>query len=851
MIPSSPSSTVVSVPLKSNRLVISRHRLVHGVAHLLHVYLGNNIETWHAPTLDGPGDTGEPNVLRARPIPGASGGGGPVRSYSAGMPNRHLTLTQWGAYELERDGDDVVAVHPFAADPDPSPIGQSLSAVRQNRVMRPAVRESWLRQGPGAAPERRGAEPFVEVDWDTVLDLAAGELDRVRSEFGNEAIYGGSYGWASAGRFHHTQSQIHRFLAAIGGYTRSVNSYSLAAAEVIVPHVLGMSYDDVQSAHTSWPVIAAHTDLFVAFGGIPLKNSQVQYGGHGRHLLRHWVETAAGNGTRFVNISPIRDDVLDAAGAEWLPVRPNTDTAVMLALATTMVEDGTADEGFLDRYCTGWDRFAAYLAGAADGVAKTAEWAAEISGLDPDAIRELARAMTAGRTMVNASWSLQRADHGEQPFWATMALASVVGQIGLPGGGFGLGYGAVGSLGNGVNRVELPRLGRGHNAVRTFIPVARIADMLLDPGGEFDYDGGRYRYPDIRLIYWAGGNPFHHHQDLNRLLEAWRKPETVIVHEPVWNALARHADIVLPATTSMERTDIGGAPVDDHLFAMEAVIPPVGEARNDFDIFAGLSERLGVGEVFTEGRNADEWVRHLYERFRTLNPGRPPYEEFVALGHLRHGADPSRPAHLVLLDRFRSDPDAHPLVTPSGRIELWSETIAGFGYGDCPPHPTWLEPAEWLGAASDEAVAYPLHLISNQPATRLHSQWDHGVTSRNSKIADREPVRLHPADADARGIASGDVVRIFNDRGSCLAGALVSDALRPGVVQLSTGAWFDPVEPATPGSMCRHGNPNVLTRDAGTSSLAQGPTAQTCLVEVERWEGPVPAVGAFELPELI
>ncbi len=758
-----------------------------------------------------------------------------------------MTLTHWGAYELESDGAEIRAVVPFEEDPDPSPIGESLREATGARVARPSIRRSWLVDGPGASTERRGADPFVEVDWDTALDLVAGELERVRSRYGNESIFGGSYGWASAGRFHHAQSQLHRFLALIGGYTAKVDTYSHAAAEVIVPHVLGMSYADLQAAHTSWPVIAGHTDLIVTFGGIPLKNAQVQSGGHGRHLLRTWLERAAGRGTRFVNISPLRDDLLDTLGSLWLPARPNSDMAIMLGLANAIVAEDRQDTGFLERYCVGWDRLLDYLTGESDGIPKTAEWAGALAGIEAGMIRALASEMAGRRAMVNVSWSVQRSDHGEQPYWMAIALAAVLGQIGLPGGGFGLGYGAIGSIGNGARRVPLPSLPGVPNPVEAFIPVARIADLLLNPGGTFDYNGARYGYPDTRVVYWCGGNPFHHHQDLNRLLVAWRKPDTVIVHEPFWTATARHADVVLPATTPLERLDLGGAAADDYLFAMSQVLEPVGEARHDFDIFASLADRMGVGEAFTEGRNAAEWVRALYEQFLAANPGRPGYEEFLERGYLHHGS--GEPAErVVLLEAFRADPDRYPLGTPSGRIELYSETIAGFGYDDCPGHPTWLEPAEWLGNAGTE---HPLHLITNQPATRLHSQWDHGRTSRASKVAGREPLRIHPVDADVRGISSGDVVRVFNRRGECLAGAVVDDRVRPGVVQLATGAWYTPARPGVPGTSCLHGNPNVLTRDAGTSRLAQGPTAHTCLVQVARFEGDPPDARPFDPPAFV
>jgi biotin/methionine sulfoxide reductase len=186
----------------------------------------------------------------------------------------------------------------------------------------------------------------------------------------------------------------------------------------------------------------------------------------------------------------------------------------------------------------------------------------------------------------------------------------------------------------------------------------------------------------------------------------------------------------------------------------------------------------------------------------------------------------------VQFEDFRKDPLRNPLTTPSGRIEIFSETIAAFGYKDCPGHPTWITPAEWLG--SPKVQDYPLHLLTTQPSTRLHSQMDMGRVSQQSKVAEREPMRINPTDAAQRGIRNGDVVRVFNDRGAILAGAVLSEDLRPGVIQISTGAWYDPEEPGVTGSL--------------TSQLAQGPSAQTTLVEVEKYSGEPPRVTAFEPP---
>jgi biotin/methionine sulfoxide reductase len=764
-------------------------------------------------------------------------------------PDHHTIATHWGTYRAQFEAGKLVALKPIDGDPDPSPLSDGMIEALDSpaRIRRPAVRRSFLERGRRAGGKLRGAEDFVEVPWDEALDLAASELARIRAEHGNGAIYGGSYGWASAGRFHHAQSQIHRFLNCIGGYVRSVQNYSYAAADTVIPHIIGDKRGLV-SQHTTWPVIAHHAKLIVMFGGAPRKNAQVSSGGISRHILRESLDEARRNGAQLVSISPIRDDT---DGAEWLAIRPGTDVALMLGIAHTLVIENLADRAFLDRYTTGFDRFAAYLDGSSDGIVKSADWAAPIADIPTDTIRGLARRMAANRTMIQMAWSLQRADHGEQPYWMAITLAAMLGQIGLPGGGFGFGYASVNGVGHATPEVAWPSLAQGDNKVADFIPVARIADMLLGPGGNYDFNGETRVYPDIRMVYWAGGNPFHHHQDLNRLREAWRRPETVIVHDSWWNALTRHADIVLPVTTVLERNDIAASARDRFIAASHCVAKPAGEARDDFTIFSGLAERLGVAGAFTDGRDTEGWLRHLFtlarQRLEAAGHALPDFETFWKDG-LHVLPEPELSQQKSLLAEYREAPERHPLKTPSGRIEIFSKTIDSFGYADCPGHPAWLEPYEWLG--SDKAARFGLHLVSNQPEQRLHSQYDHVGRSRAAKIKGREPLRINPRDAAERGIADRDIVRVFNDRGSCLAVAVLSDAVRHGVVQLSTGAWYDPLQPERDGSLDKHGNPNVLTRDQGTSRLAQGPSAQTCLVEIEKYSEPVPPISAFDPPAI-
>ncbi len=736
-----------------------------------------------------------------------------------------LTSSHWGTYRVEVTDGRVTRLRDFEQDPDPSAIGHGIVDVLEGsmRITAPMVRKSWLEGGPGAAGDKRGQDAFVEVSWDKVNQLVADELTRVRRDHGNKAIYAGSYGWASAGRFHHAQSQLKRFLNCIGGFTSSKNTYSFAAAEVVVPHVLGTFRGCIDNS-TSWESIASDCELFVAFGGVPLKNGQISQGGVGAHIQKGGLRAAHDAGVEFVNISPLRSDLMDAAEAEWLALRPSTDAALMLGLAHVILDEDLHDRDFLDRYTVGFDRFESYLNGASDGVPKTADWAAEICDLPADSIRHLARRMAAKRTMISTAWALTRQDHGEQPFWAAITLAAMIGQIGLPGTGIGFGYSAMNNVGLNRTQVDYASFPQGSNPVPDFIPVARLTDMLENPGGQFAYDGKSYQYPDIRLVWWAGGNPFHHHQDLNRMRRAWARPDTIIANEWCWNALALHADLVLPCTTSLERSDIAMTPKDPYLVAMDRAIDPVGQARDDHEIFRGLAASMGVEQGFTEGRDPESWQRWIWDisRQQAAREGvtLPDWETFQQEGWIKV---PTPDAPTIMLQEFRADPSGYPLATPSGKIEIFSTTIAGFEYDDCPGHAVWQEPAEWLGGAKPTE----LHMISNQPRNKLHSQFDHGKVSRADRPKGVEPMSMHPQDAALRGLEAGQIVRIHNARGACLAQLQVSDAIRPGVIQISTGAWYRPN-----GETCQHGNPNVLTLDKGTSQLAQGPIAHSCLVEV-------------------
>ncbi|MGY3617974.1 molybdopterin-dependent oxidoreductase [Bradyrhizobium sp. USDA 10063] len=737
--------------------------------------------------------------------------------------------SHWGAYTILVEDGRIVGVEPFEHDPAPSPIIHSVAewANLERRVLRPMVRSGWLDKREKSDRRGRGREKFVPVSWDEATTLVADEIRRVAGTFGNASIFAGSYGWTNSGRLHHASSLLKRMLNLVGGFTRHVDTYSIAAGPVILRHTLG-SDDACGGRANTLDTIAQHTETLVVFGALSPRTAQNEAGGIGSHRLETYLQKIVERGVRIIHVSPLKDDLPDWVNGEWWPIRPNTDAALMLGLAGEIVNAGRHDRDFLARCTSGADRLLRYLEGEADGTRKDAAWAASICGLDAGKIAGLARRLVDTRSMLTVSWSLQRAHHGEQPFWAALGLASIVGQIGLPGGGVGYGYASLGGVGSPFNLGRSPAISQLPRPIDSFIPVARISDMLLNPGTPFSYEGQIRSYPDTRLVYWAGGNPYHHHQDLNRLSEAWTRPETIVVQDPMFTATAQRADIVLPATTSIERNDLAGNRRSDFILAMKKAIEPLGEARSDFEICNEIAGKLGVAGSFNEGRDEMGWLRHLYEVCRSDASERfgfamPDFDAFWEAGYARC---PVKAEHTFLAD-FRNKPEEHAVKTESGKIVLGSDTLARLDYADCRSHPAWIEPAEWLGNVADGGQ---MHLISHQPAGRLHSQLETGASSRAMKRNGREQARLHPDDAAALGIEDGQTIRIWNGRGECLATAEITDKIRQGVLVLPTGAWFTPTGNS---GLEVAGNPNVLTLDIGTSQFGQGCSAHTCLVRVE------------------
>ena len=769
------------------------------------------------------------------------------------------TSAHWGSYYAKVKNKKLISLDPYEKDANPSLISEGMiDAVNDElRIKNPYVRAGWyldyLSESKNnsvafnRARKKRGTDEFIQISWTEAIDIVSKELNRVKNGFTNKSIFAGSYGWASAGRFHHAQSQLHRFFNCFGGYVKSVTTYSYAASETIIPHVIGMPYRKFLDEHTDWNSISKNTDVILMFGSLPLKNSQVTSGGVGFHTTKTFLKKCKKRKVKFFNISPTNFEADKLVEAEWVKIRPGTDTAFMLGLAYLLETNNQCDREFLRTRCYGYDKFKDYLLGTKDGIKKDPNWAQKITGLNKAVFYKVIDSIKNKKVLVSGSWSLQRQQYGEQPHWMIVVLASMIGQIGKSGGGFGLGYSAENGIGNPVKNFKWPALDQFKNQVLDFIPVARYSDMLLNPGESFSFNGQTYNFPDIKLVYWAGGNPFHHQMNLSKLRKATFKPDTIITNEIWWNSLARHSDIILPTTTSLERNDIGFRHWEQTVSPMHKVIDPVGNSKNDYEIFSLISKKLGFSCQFTENKDEEEWLNSLWnkakESAKDNNFYLPDFKKFWDGGFFEV-LKPTR--EQILLKDYIQNPKQFPLSTPSQKIEIFSDEIDSYNYFDCPGHPSWLEPKEWLGSVVTNK--FPLHLISGQPENKLHSQLDNSNYSKKFKIHGREALLMSPTDAKFRNLKNGEVIKVFNERGSCLAGLKISKDIMNGVVFLPVGAWYNPH--TNDDTFCIHGNPNVLTDDIGCSSLSQGPSAHSTLVEIIKWDEYLPTISVFDLPKI-
>ncbi|MDP2571491.1 trimethylamine-N-oxide reductase TorA [Vibrio penaeicida] len=772
--------------------------------------------------------------------------------------------SHWGAFRAHIYGGKVQEIKPLEMDSHPTDMINGIKGIiySPSRVRYPMVRLDWLKKHKYSA-DTRGNNRFIRVTWDEALDLFYRELERVQKDYGPWALHAGQTGWRQTGQFHSCTSHMQRAVGMHGNFITKVGDYSTGAGQTIMPYVLGST--EVYAQGTSWSEILEHSDNIILWANDPVKNLQVGWNCETHEsfpYLEQLKEKVAKGEINVLSVDPVKNKTQRYLQNDHMYINPMTDVAFMLAVAHVLYKEDLHDKEFIKTYCLGFDPFIQYVLGETkDKVEKTPEWAAEICGVEADKIREFARMLVSGRTQILFGWCIQRQEHGEQPYWAGAVVAAMVGQIGLPGGGVSYGhhysgigvpstgFAAPGGFPRNLDQGMKPKWdNKDYNGYSRTIPVARWIDCLLEPGKEIRYNGSKVKLPDYKMMVISGNNPWHHHQDRNRMKKAFRKLQTVVTIEFAWTATCRFSDIVLPACTQWERNDIDvyGSYSGRGLVAMQKLVDPLFQSRTDFDIFTELTRRFGRHKEYTRGMDEMEWVRSLYEDCRNANKGKfdmPEFDEFWEKGVLDFGTGKPWVRHAD----FRKDPEINALGTPSGFIEISSRTIGRMGYEHCQDHPMWFEKTERShgGPGSDK---HPYWLQSCHPDKRLHSQMCESEEFRSTyAVQGREPVYINPVDAKAKGIKDGDLVRVFNDRGQLMAGAVVTDSYPQGVIRIEEGAWYGPLSEKE-GAICTYGDPNTLTQDIPTSELAQATSANTCIVDFEKFSGNVPPVTSFGGP---
>lgn len=648
----------------------------------------------------------------------------------------------------------------------------------------------------------RGEGRFAPISWDQALDELCENWVRIRDKYGPQSRYV-NYAWGESGVLSGT-SLCKRLLRVDGGHLDYYNSYSTACGAYTTPYVYGTA-----ESGSSYSTLTA-SRLIVLWGHNPAETIFDD--------LLYWLRRARENGARIVVVDPRKNATCKALNAEWLPIRPATDGALLAAMAYVMMTEALYDRAFLEKFCLGWEAWFSYLRGETDGTPKTPAWAERITGLPAETIRAFAVDCASTKpTALLAGYGGQRHENGEQFTRALCALACMTGNVGVRGGwAGGIGW---------CHTHPLPKMPPLETPVRAEIPVFLWTDAILRGPELTDKDGlvgADHLDTGIKMLFNLAGNQLmNQHSDLNRTAAILRDEslcEYIVCSDLFMTASAKFADLLLPGTSMFEQDNLTMPwSQGDFIGFSPKIIEPLGECRFEYDWLAELSRRLGLENGFTAGHaSATDWLEDIYNDLRRQEPELPAFSDFRTMGTYRYQTPIERVAFREQVE------DGVPFPTPSGKIELYSPALAARNDPQIPAIPAYVPAGEGYGMSAE----YPLQLVGWHTIARCHS-----VHGNNPSLTKMHPQRLwmHPSDAAERGIADGDEVLVCNGRGTVRTTAHVTEDIAPGVTALAQGAWYDPDEDG----IDRGGSINVLTGQTPTP-LAHGNPQHTILVEVKK-----------------
>jgi Tat-targeted selenate reductase subunit YnfE len=622
-----------------------------------------------------------------------------------------------------------------------------------------------------------------------------------------------------------------------GGFLSHYGTYSTAQIACAMPYTYGSNDGNSTSD-------IENSKLVVLFGNNP---AETRMSGGG---ITYYLEQARQrSNARMIVIDPRYTDTAAGREDEWIPIRPGTDAALVAGLAHVLITENMVDQPFLDACCVGYDEktlpadapanshYKAYILGQGeDGTAKTPAWASRITGIPADRIVKLAREIGQAKpAYISQGWGPQRQANGELTSRAIAMLPILTGNVGINGGNSG--------ARESTYTITIERMPVLENPVKTQISCFSWTDAIAR-GPEMTAKADGVRGKDkldvpIKFIWnYAGNTITNQHSDINKthdILQDDSQCEMIVVLENFMTSSAKYADILLPDLMTVEQEDI--IPNDyagnmGYLIFIQPATSAKFERKGIYEMMSEVARRLGpnVYNKFTEGRTQREWLQYLYAKMLAKDPALPAYEELREMGIYKRN-DPA--GHFVAYKKFRQDPVANPLKTPSGKIEIYSSALAKIASEwelkkdeTISPLPVYASTFE--GWDDPKRSQFPLQMFGFHYKARTHSTYGNIDVLQ---AACRQEVWINPMDAKTRGIENGDKVKVFNDRGEVRVAAKVTPRIMPGVVAMGQGAWH---QANMSGDRIDHGAcMNTLTTQR-PSPLAKGNPQHTNLIQIEK-----------------
>ncbi len=675
----------------------------------------------------------------------------------------------------------------------------------------------------------RGEGRFKRVSWDDALDFIAKKMIELKSKYGPTAILDQAYAGTSYCVLHKSdqiEGLLARFLGMFGCRT---NSWS-------VPSYQGTTFSSRMTFGTiedgNEDDAFAHSKLIIMWGWNPA------YTFHGGNTF-YYMRLAKQRGCKFVLVDPQYTDSAASYDAWWIPIKPNTDAAMLAGMAHHIFSNNLQDQKFIDKFVQGMDAgtlpdwakgresFKDYILGKNDGTPKTPEWAEKICGVQAADIKKLAQMYaTTKPAALKASWAPGRAAYGEQYNRMAAAVQAMTGNIGVLGGcaeGVGKGWHA--------ESVAYPydeyanvwyasiKSDRWAHCVLNY-PNVRREEIGLWPRTD-KLDGA---IPNIKAIWWHGSDWFNQLTNVNKEIEAVKKLEFIVCQDSTITPSGLWADVLLPIATHFERHGVALPWYKGHYYIHRPkAIEPLGESKTDFQVFTELAWRLEkldpslkdfgkrynprAGRDYFDNPDAvdEAYLTAWWKKVQDHQGVKMSWEEFKRRGIYKFQFDRPLVAFREQIEQGR------PFPTPSGKIEILSTTLARvtdwtktqYGY-PIPEIPKWIEPFESLNHPL--AKIYPFHMITPHPRWRTHSIF-HNIPWLRETF--QQEITLNAADAKRLGIRTGDMVEVWNGRGRIVLPAYVTERCMPGVVVVFEGAWMD----RDKNGVDRAGNPDFLTLD--------------------------------------